>query len=277
MSDEHAQHDVSGTDEAPKAATTLEVSDGVEPYDKEQLQKALDELPPGLRIENAIAQLAEAAHSVSFAKIAAPRLLAVSRQAGNNPLSAGLDHLVVSVLQKAVVDTASLFDQTGDGSNSLHNALAMVRRQLKASPKSPERDAALALVTEIQQGGIDNKTPELRYVQYMRNKWAAHSSMDIFVDPWKPGKSVDFDKLELAVQQMQNHFVELAILIQRVPALEGMERESRRIDEDTVRMGLAWHGFGRQAVTMMGDLAENSARLLMDRIEPALLPEERQS
>ncbi|PTT69230.1 hypothetical protein [Arthrobacter sp. HMWF013] len=274
MSDGPATHDVTETHEAPEAATTLTTPGGVEPLDDEQLKAKLDALPPGVRIENAIAQLGHAAYSVSFAKVAAPRLRDASDRVGHNPVGAGLDHLVVSVLQKAVVDTASLFDQTGAGSNSLYRALDVVRTQLKDSPPSPERDAAIDLVNEIQDVGIQNKTPELKYVRHMRNKWAAHSSMDISVDPWGPGKSVDFGMLELAIRQMQHHFIELVILIQQVPALEGMEREGRRIDEKTVRMGIDWDGFGRQALAIMGGHAENSARLLLDRIEPELMQSE---
>lgn len=262
---------MSVTHESIHSPTPPAAISGDGPLTDDDLLLALKALTPGVRIEDAIAQLGIAAYSVSFAKIAAPRLRAAREHAGRNPVGAGLGHLVVSVLQKAVVDTAATFDQTGEGSSSLPTALNMVCRHLKASPRSSERTAALALVAEIRRDAIENKTPELEYVRYLRNKWAAHSSMDISVDPWEPGKSVDFAKLELALQQMQKHFVELASLTEQVTALQGLEREGRRVDENTVRMGLDWEGFSRQALFLMGNHAENCATLLLDRIAPDLM------
>lgn len=276
MSDDVGNCDASVTPELNQPETPAAATGEGGPLTDEELLKALNALTPGERIEDTIAQLGLAAYSVSFAKIAAPRLDAAQKQAGSNPVGAGLKHLVVSVLQKAVVDVAATFDQTGDGSSSLSTALNMVCRHLKASPSSSERTAALKLVAGIRREAIESKTPEIEYVRYLRNKWAAHSSMDLSVDPWKPGKSVDFAKLEAALQQMQRHFVELASLIGQVTALEGLEREGRRVDENTVRMGLDWDGFGGQALHIMGSHGENSANSLMDRIEPGLTPAEPQ-
>lgn len=241
-----------------------------EPLTDEAIRDALASLPPGIRIEETIAQLGLAAYSVAFAKIAAPRLEAFSEQVGKNPVGAGLNHLMISILQKAVLDSAATFDQTGEGTSSLATALNLITRRLKASPSTPERNAALALAGGIRERAIQNRTPELDYVRYMRNKWAAHVTYDRAVDQWEPGTSVDFDKLETALQQMQTHFLELTTLIEQVGVLEGLERDGRQLDQNTYRIGLGWEGFSSQALAIMGSHGENSARLLLETIEPGL-------
>lgn len=241
-----------------------------EPLTDEALRHALALLPPGIRIEEAIAQLGIAAYSVAFAKTASPRLQAVSEQIGKNPVAAGLNHLLNSILQKAVLDTAATFDQTGEGTSSLATALNLITRRLKASPSTPERKAALALADGIRKRAVQNRTPELEYVRYMRNKWAAHVTYDLVVDQWEPGASIDFRMLDTALQQMQIHFQELATLTEQVSALEGLEHDGRLLDNDTYRFGLGWEGFSSKALLIMASHGENSAKLLLGRIEPEL-------
>lgn len=262
----------------PTQPTTLSedaAADG--PLTDDALRLALDELSPGIRIEETIAQLGLAAYSVAFARIAAPRLQIARDQIGKQPAGAGLDHLVASILQKAVLDTAAMIDQTGEGSSSLATALNLLTRHLKASPPSSERRAALALVQGIRHSAIENKTPELEYVRYLRNKWAAHVTLDRSVDPWEPGKSLDFAKLETALQQMQSHFHEMATLIQQVTALEALEHDGRKLSENSYRVGIAWEGFSSQALFLMGSHGENSARCLLERLEPGLTADEHES
>lgn len=244
------------------------------PLTDDALRQALDALSPGIRIEDAIGQLGLAAYSVAFARIAAPRLKTVRDQVGMNPVGAGLDHLIASILQKAVVDTAATFDQAGEGSSSLATALNLITRHLKSSPPSSERSAALALVQGIRHKAIESKTPELEYVRYLRNKWAAHVTLDRSVDSWEPGKSLDLAKLESALSQMQTHFHEVAILIKQVTALHNLERDGRRLDENTIRFGIDWEGFSSQALILMGSHGENSASRLLERIEPGLMPDD---
>lgn len=263
------------TSDSTQPATLLEDAGADGPLTDDALRQALNALSPGIRIEDAIAQLGLALYSVAFAKTAVPRLETARDKVGKNPVGAGLDHLVASILQKAVLDTAATFDQTGEGSSSLATALNLITRHLKASPSSPECSAARDLVTEIRHDAIERKTPELEYVRYLRNKWAAHVSMDGAVDSWEPGKSINFTMLESALHQMQAHFHELATLIEQVTALEALEHDGRRLDENTYRVGLAWEGFSSQTSFVMGSHGENSANLLLECLELGLTSDER--
>lgn len=261
--------DLNGADkpEPIQNSDPLEVTTADAPLAREELREALDALPPGERIENVLAQLSLAARSVAFARVAAPRLQVLEGQRGNTPVASGLNHLIISVLRAAVLDTAAMIDQTGEGSNSIPTVLNILKRKLKDSPPSAERRAALDLVLEIRTTSIETRTPELDYVRYLRNKWAAHSTLDRSVDPWEPGKIVDFTKLESALEQMQAHFLDLARLAGQVTALQSLEADGRKTGENTIRIGLGWEGFGSDAVSFMGELGENSAGQLLDRIE----------
>lgn len=159
----------------------------------------------------------------------------------------------------------------GPGTNSLSTALNLIGRHLKGSAQSRERKAALSLVSDIRKRAIQNRTPELDYVRYLRNKWAAHSTMDRAVDPWEAGKSVDFAKLENGLEQMRQHFHELATLVAMVKSLGHLEDDGRRLTDTSYRMGLAWDGFSHIASQVMTPVGEDAAKQLMDRIEPALM------
>lgn len=242
-----------------------------EPLSSEALRQALDALAPGVRIDEVLAQMGLAFYSLGFARAAAPRLRKVENQLQGQARGA-VKHLITCILQKVVIDAASTFDETGPGAMSLATALNLINRHLKISPGSPERAAALSLIREIRENALTKKSEELEYIRYLRNKWAAHATMDRAVDPWEDGKTIDFGKLEGGLEQMRQHFHSLATLIEMVTVLDHLEQDGRRIDESSVRMGLAWEGFSLIASPLMSSMGESAASELLDRVEPALIP-----
>ncbi|WMY79419.1 hypothetical protein [Citricoccus sp. I39-566] len=199
-------------------------------------------------------------------------------------------------MQKAVLDIASIFDQTGEGSSSLPTALDLITRHLKSSTSGSlqERLAARDLVNQIRQDAIQNKSSEVEYVRYVRNKWAAHTSMDIHVDTWEDGKIIDFDKLEAALDQLRQHFLDLASLTTLVESVKDWAHDARRVDEKvdidvtqlsdpelaklardgrvtpqaTYKIGLDWEGALSWPVDFMGSIGKSAAQHLLERILP---------
>ena len=242
------------------------------PLQGEDLHAALNALTAGERIDEVLAQLALASYSLGFARTAGPRLREAAERMNQGPTRSAVEHMVTCIVQKAVIDAFSTFDQTGEGTNSLNTALNVIKRHLDGDSPSRERDAALALVREIRSHAFEERTPKLVYVRYMRHKWAAHSTMDRSVDAWDDGKTVDFTKMEAGLEQMRLHFYELATLISMVPALQPLEGAGRRTDANRVRIGLGWEGFGQVASGLMTSLGDTAASQLLDTIEPALIP-----
>lgn len=241
------------------------------PLEDEALGMAIREIPIGKRLEEALARQLLACTSLGFARTAVPPLLGRAA-AARGPLSLALDHLAVSLTQKAVLDAAATYDQAGEGASSLANGLDLITRFLRdsGSLSRGDRGAARKLVDEIRSSAISQKSDELRSVQFWRNKWAGHRTVDAQIDPWAWDHPVDFGTVETALEQMQQAFHEFGVLLTQLPELARLHADAMRVNDKTIRMGLSLDGAASWPVDYMLSIGDQQAQEFLDRALPAL-------
>lgn len=242
----------------------------LEPLSDDELRNALSQIHVGQRIEDAFAWYLHAGISLGFARTAAP-VLRAQAQALHGPISSALEHLAISLVQKAVLDASATYDQAGEGSSSLANALDLITRLLKSpqTGSSGDRQAARRLVDELRQSVIVQKSPEWQAIRYWRNKWAGHRSVDAQVDPWAWDNPVSFGTIETGLEQMRVAFNEFAVLLTQLPALAGLHDEARRVDDSTIRMGISLEGTTSWSLSAVTAIGEEQAQVLLDRMTSA--------
>lgn len=226
----------------------------------------------GERLEDAFSAYLLACISLGFAQTAVPQLRQRSADIGHHPLASALDHLAISIAQKAVLDAAATYDQAGKGSSSLANALDLITRCLKdpAFGSAADRSAARQLVTEIRDSVITTKSPEMSAVRYWRNKWAGHRTIDPQVDPWAWENPIDFAVIKKGLDQMRAALREFALLLTQLPQLAFLQADARRVDDNTVRMGISLDGTTSWPIDSVLALGESQAQEFLDRTLPYL-------
>ncbi|RYP88663.1 hypothetical protein EKO23_01875 [Nocardioides guangzhouensis] len=259
-----------GTDSA--ATQPGQSSSSAQPLDEEDLAQALAQVPVGERLEDAFSAYLLACISLGFAKTAAPQLRQRSAELGHHPLASALDHLAVSIAQKAVLDAAATYDQAGKGSSSLANALDLITGCLKDPTfgSAADREAARQLVAGIRNSVITIKSPEISAIRYWRNKWAGHRSVDPQVDPWAWEHPVDFAVIKNGLDQMRAAFREFALLLTQLPQLASLQEDARRVDDHTVRVGISLDGTTSWPIDSVLALGESQAQEFLDRTLPYL-------
>lgn len=245
-----------------------------EPLDDEALLKAIGEIPIGKRLEKAFAQQLLACTSLGFAQTAVPALRERAAEIAGGPLSSALDHLAVSLTQKAVLDAAATYDKAGEGASSLANALDLITRFLKesSSVSKGDREAARKLVDGIRLSAISQRSAELKSLRFWRNKWAGHRTVDAQVDPWAGDHPVDFGTIQVALEQMRAAFHEFGLLLNELPELARLHPDAMRIDDRTTLIGLSLDGAAAWPVELMMSIGERQAQFFLDRALPTLRP-----
>lgn len=246
-----------------------------EPLDDEALSMAIREIPIGKRLEEALAQQLLACTSLGFARTAVPALRGRAAEIARGPLSMALEHLAVSLTQKAVLDAAATYDKAGEGASSLANALDLITRFLRESSSSVspgDRDAARKLVDGIRLSAILQRSAELESLRFWRNKWAGHRTVDAQVDPWAGDHPVDFGTIQVALEQMRAAFHEFGLLLTQLPELARLHPDAMRVDDKTTLIGLSLDGAAAWPVDLMMSIGDQQAQLFLDRSLPTLRP-----
>lgn len=243
-----------------------------DPLEGEALRQALGEIPVGNRIEEAFSCYLLAGVSLGFARTAVPPLRQRAADIGKHPLSAALKHMALSLAHTAVLDAAATYDQAGEGSNSLANALDLITRHLQNPPSvsSGNRLAARKLVNDIRQSVINQKSEEIKALRYWRNKWAGHRTSDSQVDPWSWDHPLNFSTIAAGLEQMRAAFHEFALLLDQLPELAVLQDEAGRIDVTTFRVGISLEGTSSWPISVPIGIGEAEAQQFLDRALPAL-------
>lgn len=236
------------------------------------LRQALDQIPVGMRLQEAFSCYLLACISLGFAQTAVPPLRHRAAEIGNHPLAAATNHLSVSLAQKAVLDAAATYDQAGEGSSSLANAITLISSHLRSSSSgsTADREAAQRLANEIRNSVIIQKSPEIKVVQYWRNKWAGHRAVDPQVDPWAWDNPLKFSTIEAGLEQMRTAFHEFALLLEQVPELASLQGRAQRIDDRTLRMGISLEGTSFWPIEATISIGAAQAQAFLDRTLPVL-------
>lgn len=245
------------------------------PLEGTELEQALGQVSVGRRVEEAFSCYLLACVSLGFAQTAVPPLRQRSAEIGHHPLSAAVEHVAVSIAQKAVLDAAATYDQAGEGASSLANALTLITRHLKSSTSgsAADRKAAQQLVNDIRDSVITQKSPEIKAIQYWRNKWAGHRTVDPQVDPWSWDNPVNFSIIATGLEQTRTAFHEFALLLTQFPELASLQAEAQRIDDATFRMGISLKGAASWPIELTLQIGEAQAQEFLDRTLPVLTPD----
>ncbi|WP_017200716.1 hypothetical protein [Arthrobacter sp. M2012083] len=105
------------------------------------------------------------------------------------PESISLTTTMISkdLMRVAVLNIASINDQS-PRTKSLPNTILVLRLAL-ANSQEEEAKTAISLLDEISRSINPDTQIPLKYVRYMRNKWAGHASLDRQVDEWASADS----------------------------------------------------------------------------------------
>jgi hypothetical protein len=142
---------------------------------------------------------------------------------GDDRLQGTFGYLSEQLLKQAVISVATAIDLTTgkseDGKKppgrtaSLPHLLERIKKTLE--DLDTDASAELDLVEHIRKSVDPQKHLTLEYVQYMRNKWAGHASMDRRFDKWVQAKdSPSIPALEAALVRIVNAYEDFSDLVE---------------------------------------------------------------
>lgn len=142
---------------------------------------------------------------------------------GDDRLRGTFGYLSEQLLKQAVISVATAIDLTTgkseDGKKppgrtaSLPHLLERIKKTLE--DLDTDASAELDLVEHIRKSVDPQKHLTLEYVQYMRNKWAGHASMDRRFDKWVQAKdSPSIPALEAALVRIVNAYEDFSDLVE---------------------------------------------------------------
>ena len=184
-----------------------------DPLDTPALAPYFAQLPQAKRIEFAQQNVVlDAVQSYYFAKYLYVGLEG-SVSSASFWLSEALERMCENLMKQAVTSIAATFDvDPRKRSMSLPHAISVLEDALANSGK--DVTAEKALLQDIKQSVNADLVVSLRYVRHMRNKWAAHASLDRSFDDWADGdRHLSLPLVEEALVHMINAYQDLSTLI----------------------------------------------------------------
>lgn len=174
---------------------------------------------------------------------------------GDDRLQEGLEYQSWQLMKQAVIGVATTIDitttkpepgQTPVGRTaSLPHMLDKLRSTLEANAANHADE--LDLLSTIKANVNPQKNSELEYVQYMRNKWAGHASLDRSFDQWaQAGSLVKIAHVEAALVRVVNAYEDFSDLVRMSAPLDSVVKKPKqapRIDEnghETWQMTVDW-------------------------------------
>lgn len=142
---------------------------------------------------------------------------------GDDRLQGTFGYLSEQLLKQAVISVATTIDLTTgkseDGKKppgrtaSLPHLLERIKKTLE--DLDTDASAELELVEHIRKSVDPQRHLTLEYVQYMRNKWAGHASMDRRFDKWVQAKdSPSIPAVEAALVRIVNAYEDFSDLVE---------------------------------------------------------------
>ncbi|MBF0745452.1 hypothetical protein IR132_08450 [Micrococcus yunnanensis] len=246
-------------DTSPQSSTALQLT-------QDELKVCLASIKPGRRLEGAYSHLVFAYVALGFAQVVHPKMLEAAEKTQNGPLRMALKTVAENSHQMAIIKAAGTYDQAGSGANSLANSLDIIGNILKnsAESSSDDRNAARQLVKNIRESVILEKSDELKIVQYWRNKYAAHSSVEPGIDPWAKENPPELEVIESALEQMRSAYHEFALLISMLPETKDLVKDAARIDDTTSRFTISLEGITAWSTNSLLELGRNHGQALLE-------------
>lgn len=157
-----------------------------------------------------------------FAKYFFQKTNAVDYQ-GDDRLQGTFGYLSHQMLKQAVISVATTIDLTTgkpvDGKKppgrtaSMPHLLERIGKTLE--DLDTDANAELELIELIRESVDPQKHLTLEYVQYMRNKWAGHASMDRRFDTWvQANDSLSIPAVEAALVRIVNAYEDFSDLVE---------------------------------------------------------------
>ncbi|MGO4383407.1 hypothetical protein [Specibacter sp. RAF43] len=142
---------------------------------------------------------------------------------GDDRLQGTFGYLSHQMLKQAVISVATTIDLTTgkpvDGKKPPGRTASMphLLERIKKTLEDLDTDASaeLELVEHIRKSMDPQKHLTLEYVQYMRNKWAGHASMDRRFDTWmQANDSPSIPAVEAALVRIVNAYEDFSDLVE---------------------------------------------------------------
>lgn len=142
--------------------------------------------------------------------------------AGDDGLQETFKYLSHQLMKQAIISVATTIDLTAGKpvkgqrppgrTASLPHLLEKIQNTLKGL--DTDASAELDLIAHIRSAVNTEKHLQLRYVQYMRNKWAGHASLDLKFDTWaQADESLSISNVEAALVRIVNAYEDFSDLI----------------------------------------------------------------
>jgi hypothetical protein len=157
---------------------------------------------------------------------------------GDDRLQQSFSYLSHQLLKQAVISVATTIDLTaGPAVNgqkppgrtaSLPHLLERIKKTLE--DLDTDASAELDLVEYIRKSVNPQKHPTLGYVQYMRNKWAGHASMDRRFDTWvQANDSLSISAVEAALVRIVNAYEDFSDLVEMSDSLTEKTKKPKQV------------------------------------------------
>lgn len=153
-------------------------------------------------------------------------------------LQQSFSYLSHQLFKQAVISVATAIDLTAGPAvsgqkppgrtASLPHLLERIQKTLEDLDTGAS--AELELVEDIRKSVDPQKHPTLGYVQYMRNKWAGHASMDRRFDTWmKANDSLSISAVEAALVQIVNAYEGFSDLVEMSDTLTEKTEKPKQV------------------------------------------------
>ena len=156
---------------------------------------------------------------------------------GDDRLQGTFGYLSHQMFKQAVISVATTIDLTTgkpvDGKKPPGRTASMphLLERIKKTLEDLDTDASaeLELVEHIRQSIDPQKHRTLEYVQYMRNKWAGHASMDRRFDTWVADDSLSIPAVEAALVRIVNAYEDFSDLVKMSDTLTEMIKKPKQV------------------------------------------------
>lgn len=208
----------------------------------EDLDSAIAQVPEHTRIELSQQNLIMVAiKDFYFAKYFFQHKSSANHEGGDR-LQETFKYLSHQLLKQAIISVATTIDLTTRKAKpgepkplgptaSLPHLLDKIQKTLE--DLDTDTTAELDLIADIRSDVNTDKHPDLKYVQYMRNKWAGHASLDRQFDTWaQADESLSIANVEAALVRVVNAYEDFSDLVDMSETL--MEKTKKPKQSPTI-------------------------------------------
>lgn len=157
---------------------------------------------------------------------------------GDDRLQGTFDYMSHQMLKQVVISVATTIDLTTgkpvDGKKPPGRTASMphLLERIKKTLEDLDTDASveLELVEHIRKSVDPQKYLTLEYVQYMRNRWAGHASMDRRFDTWvQANDSLSIPAVEAALVRIVNAYEDFSDLVEMSDILTEKTKKPKQV------------------------------------------------